>query len=73
MTVAREDATDLAPGKVQWIARVWGKPTGRAILVIADALMVGTVAIDREVFRISYLGDGVRAVADVDPAAFLRD
>ena len=73
VTAIREQATDLAPGKVQWIGRVEGAPHGTAILVIDDTLMVGTVTIDRQVFRISYVGDGVHAVADIDQSAFPRD
>ena len=73
VTARREEAKDLAPDRVQWIGRVEGVPNGTAILVIDDSLMVGTVTIDRRVFRISYLGDGVHAIADIDQSAFPRD
>ena len=73
VVATREQATDLAPGKVQWIGRVEGAPQNTAVLVIDDSLMVGSVTIDRRVFRISYLGDGVHAIADIDQSAFPRD
>jgi hypothetical protein len=73
VTATREQATDLAPGKVQWIGRVDGAPQNTAVLVIDGTLMVGTVTIDRRVFRISYVGDGVHAIADIDQSAFPRD
>jgi hypothetical protein len=69
----REHVTDLGPGRVQWIGRVEGPPSGTAILVVDGSLVVGTVTIDGRVFRISYLGDGVHAVVDVDQSAFPRD
>jgi len=71
VTAAREQATDLAPGKVQWIGLV--TPNGKAILIIDERLMVGTVTIGREVFQIGYLGDGVQAVLDIEQSAFPRD
>jgi len=71
VTAALEQAADLAPGKVQWIGRV--PPNGKAILIIDDRLMVGTVTMGREVFQISYLGDGVQAVLDIEQSAFPRD
>jgi hypothetical protein len=73
VVATREQATDLGPGKVQWVGRVQGTPPGTATLVIDDALAVGTVTIDRRVFRISYVGDGVHAVAEIDQSAFPRD
>ena len=69
----REQATDLAPRKVQWVGRLKSAPDGRAILVVDDTLMIGTVTIDHNVFQIRYLGDGVHAVVGVDQSAFPRD
>jgi hypothetical protein len=69
----REQAMDLGPGKVQWIGRAQGTPPGTVTLVIDDALAVGTVMVDRRVFQISFVGDGVHAVAEIDQSAFPRD
>ena len=69
----RERATDLGPGRVQWEGRVRGASNGTVTLIIDDTLMIGTVRIDREVFEIRYLGDGVHAVTDIDQSAFPRD
>lgn len=73
VVAVREQATDLGPGKVQWIGRVQGTPPGSAILVVDDALAVGTVTVDRRVFRIGFAGDGVHTVAEIDQSAFPRD
>jgi len=73
LTAARDQATDLAAGKVQWVGRLEGTSEGRVILIIEDALMVGTVTFEGKVFRISYVGDGVDAVVDMDPSTFPRD
>jgi len=69
----RERATDLGPGKVQWEGRVSGASLSSVTLIIDDTLMIGTVRIDREVFQIRYLGEGVHAVVDIDQSAFPRD
>lgn len=69
----RAQATDLGPGRVQWEGRVSGTPNGTVTLIIDDKLMIGTVRIDREVFEIRYLGDGVHAVKDIDQTGFPRD
>ena len=69
----RERATDLASGQVQWEGRVSGSSSGTVTLILDDALMIGTVRIDREVFEIRYLGDGVHAVTDIDQSSFPRD
>jgi hypothetical protein len=69
----RDRATDLGPGRVQWEGRVPAASHGTVTLVIDDRLMVGTVRIDREIFEIRYLGDGVHAVADIDQSKFPRD
>jgi hypothetical protein len=73
VTASREQATDLGPGKMQWIGRVEGRPGGTAILVVDGSVMVGTVTIDRRSFRIAYLGDGVHTVVEVDQSAFPPD
>jgi hypothetical protein len=69
----RERATDLGPGRVQWEGRVPGASNGTVTLILDDKLMIGTVRIDREVYQIRYLGDGVHAVVDIDQSAFPRD
>jgi hypothetical protein len=73
VTADREQVTDVGPGRVQWVGRVAGVPNGRAILVIDDRVMVGTVTIDRAVFQIGALGDDVHVVSELVPAAFPRD
>jgi hypothetical protein len=73
LIVDRERAIDLGQGRVQWDGRVQGPSSGRATLVIDDRLMVGTIRLDREIFEIRYLGDGVHAVMDIDQSAFPRD
>jgi hypothetical protein len=73
LIVDRERAIDLGQGKVQWDGRVQGPSSGRATLVIDDRLMVGAIRLDREIFEIRYLGDGVHAVMDIDQSAFPRD
>jgi hypothetical protein len=69
----RERVTDLRNGKVQWEGRVPGASPGTVSLIIDSRLMVGTLRIDREVYEIRYLGDGVHVVTDVDPSKFPRD
>ena len=73
LVVSRERATDLGPLKVRWVGTVERAANGRAILVIDDELVVGTVTADRRTFQIKYLGEGVHAVADVDSASFPKD
>jgi hypothetical protein len=73
VTAVREQATDLAGDKVQWVGRVKGAGGGEAILVVDDTLMVGTITISDKVFQIRYLGDGVHAVVAVDQSAFPPD
>jgi hypothetical protein len=74
LIATRERATDLRPGKVQWQGRVQGAAGGHVILVVDDAgPMVGTIRMDREVYEIRYLGDGVHAITDLDPSAFPRE
>ena len=73
LTARRERATDLAGGRVQWEGRVPGASPGTVTLIIGDGLIVGTLRIDRDVFQIRSLGDGVHGIIDVDPAGFGRD
>ncbi len=73
LVASREQATDLGPLKIRWVGTIDKAAEGKAILVIDDELMVGTVTADRRTFQIRYLGDGVHAVADVDSASFPRD
>jgi hypothetical protein len=73
VTAIRERATDVAPGQVQWTGRLEGAASGRVLLVIDGPVMVGTVRLDARVFRISYLGDGIHVVAEIDPSAFPKD
>jgi hypothetical protein len=73
LTADRERATDLAAGQVQWEGRVPGASPGTVTLIVDGTLVIGTVRVDREVYEIRYLGDGVHAVVDVDTTALPRD
>jgi hypothetical protein len=73
VTADRERATDLGGGRVQWEGRVRGAPPGTVTLIIDATLMVGTARIGRDVYEIRYLGDGVHAVAELEPSAFRPD
>jgi hypothetical protein len=73
LVAVRARVTDLGPGRVQWEGRVPAASHGTVTLVIDGEVMVGTVRIDREVFEIRYLGDGVHAVAHIDPSGFPPD
>jgi hypothetical protein len=73
VTAVREHAADVGGGRVQWVGRVEGVPRGRVILIIDGGLMVGTVALERAIYQISYLGEGVHAIAEIEPSAFPRD
>ena len=69
----RDRATDLGRGRVQWEGHVPGASPGSVTLVVDGTLVVGTVRLDRDVYAIGYLGDGIHAVTDVDPSKFPRD
>jgi hypothetical protein len=56
VTAVREQATDLAGDKMQWVGQVKGAVRGKAILVVDDKLMVGTVTISDKVFQIHTRG-----------------
>jgi hypothetical protein len=73
LTAHRELVTDLPGGQVQWEGRVPGASLGTVTLIVAGTVMVGTVRVEREVYEIRYLGDGVHAVVDIDTSAFRRD
>ena len=73
VTAVREQATDLAGGGVQWEGRITGAASGVATVIVDGTVMVGTIRIEREVYEIRSLGDGVHAVLDVDPSRFPRD
>lgn len=73
VTAVRESATDLGGGRVQWEGRIQGATRGTVTLVVDVPVMVGTIRIDREVYQIRYLGEGVHAVVDVDPSRFPGD
>lgn len=73
VTAVRERVTDLGRGTVQWEGRVPGASPGTVTLIVDDTLMIGTLRIDREVYEIRYLGDGIHVVTDVDPSKFPRD
>jgi hypothetical protein len=73
LTAHRERATDLPGGQVQWEGRVPGASLGTVTLIVDGTVMAGTVRVDREVYEIRYLGDGVHAVVDIDTSAFRRD
>ena len=49
-------------------------PRGEAILVIDGDVVVGRITRDHDaIFQITSLGDGVHAIAELDPDAFPRD
>jgi len=73
VTALRERVTDLGRGAVQWEGRVPGASPGTVTLIVDGTLMVGTLRIDREIYEIRYLGDGVHLVTDIDPSKFPRD
>ena len=73
VTAVRDRAADLGGGKVQWEGHVPGGLPGSATVIVDDGLMVGTIRIDRDVYEIRYLGDGVHVVTDVDASKFPRD
>ena len=72
LRVVREQVADVG-GKVEWIGHVKDVLNSRVVLVFDGQLMVGTITMDRDTYRISYLGDGIHAVTDIDQAAFPRD
>lgn len=72
LKAVRERVADVG-GKVEWIGHLTDVPNSRVVLVMDGKLMVGTITMDRDTYRISYLGDGIHAVTDIDQAAFPRD
>ena len=57
-------------GGFTWVGQVQGEPFSAVTLVVNEGLMAGTVTSPHGLFRISYAGDGVHAVREIDPAAF---
>ena len=57
-------------GGFTWVGQVQAEPLSMVTLVVNDGIMVGTVASTQGLFKISYTGDGVHAVEEVDPSAF---
>jgi hypothetical protein len=59
---------------MQWQGRVPGTAGGQVVLIVDEAgPMVGTIRMDRDVYEVRYLGDGVHAIMDLDQSAFPRD
>lgn len=73
VTAVRDRVTDVATGTVQWEGRVPGASPGTVTLIVDDSLMIGTLRLEREIYEIRYLGDGVHVVTEVDPSKFSRD
>ena len=57
-------------GGFTWVGQVQDEPLSLVTLVVNDGLMAGTVALPKGLFEISYAGNGVHAVHEVDPTAF---
>jgi hypothetical protein len=57
-------------GGFTWVGRVQDEPLSLVTLVVNDGVMAGTVALPKGLFEISYAGNGVHAVHEIDQSAF---
>jgi len=72
--VARVDRVERrSSGSFVWHGRVDGVRHGHAIFASNDGVLAGVVSIEGATFGISYAGDGLYDVRQVDPSAFPTD
>ena len=72
--VARVDRVDRrSPGSFVWHGRVEGVRHGNAIFASNDGVLAGTVFVEGATFEITYAGDGLYDVRELDPTAFPTD
>jgi hypothetical protein len=65
------DQVELNPsGGFSWIGHLQDVDLGQVILAISDGVMMGDVVAPGIFYRVSYVGDGVHAVREIDQAAF---
>ena len=57
-------------GGFTWVGQVQDEPISLVTLVVNDGVMAGTVALTEGLFEISYAGNGVHAVHEIDQSAF---
>jgi len=57
-------------GGFVWTGRVQGEPLSLVTLAVKDGVMAGTVLLPGGVFEISYAGNGMHAVSEIDQSAF---
>ena len=60
-------------GGFTWVGQVQDEPLSLVTLVVNDGVMAGTVLFPANVFEISYAGNGVHAVTEIDQSAFPLD
>lgn len=57
-------------GSQSWIGRLDGVLYGSVILVVKDGVLMGNISSGDGLYRVSYVGEGVHAIQEMDSAAF---
>jgi predicted outer membrane repeat protein len=62
---------DAIPDGFIWIGRVLEDPNGEVILTMGDGLLEGTIRADGKLYQITYAGNGIHAVNQLDENVFI--
>ena len=69
-TAMLETAESNPSGSLSWMGHLVGVEHGSVVLVVKNEVMVGSVNMPGAFYRVSYVGDGVHAISEMNSAAF---
>jgi peptidyl-Asp metalloendopeptidase len=73
LTAIAETLETRGPASFTWHGRLVDGRTGQATVVSTDGAVAGTIFTEDGVFEVSYVGDGVHEVIELDPMPFPTD
>ena len=69
-TAVLDRAESNPSGSLSWIGQLVDVEYGSVVLVVKDEVMVGSVVMPGAFYRVSYVGDGVHAISEMNSEAF---
>ena len=69
-TTILDRAESNPSGSLSWIGHLVDVEHGSVVLVVKDEVMMGSIIMPGAFYRISYVGDGVHAISEMNSAAF---